>query len=276
MPQASAESIYLVHARNRLRDVLRRVHDRRLCRWLVGAWRLPARRQRSRPGSGRPIVSLRRDRGGCVASYCARDIPRPARLLEFVVYRLDTASSGLAEPDFELNLNTGEGLPLSVQSRGETGDLGSHWYAIDRSVLSQAGIALVGPPAGEVFASIPPRDLIPVLTESLRWHRDHATEPSDAVLNACRALRYAEEAGWSSKPAAGRWAVGLGLAPGELIQARASSSHRGKRARSHAGRELSNFSRGPPPSECASTVAITPGRVHTRCSGPGLGASWEP
>ena len=152
-----------------------------------------------------------------VATLRQEALPCPARLLEFVVYHLDTASSGLAKPDFELNLNTGEGVPLSVQSRGETGDLGSHWFAIDRSVLSQAGVALVGPPAGEVFAAIPPRDLIPVLIESLRWHRDHPTGASDAVLNACRALRYAQEARWSSKPAAGRWAVALGLAPGELI-----------------------------------------------------------
>ena len=152
-----------------------------------------------------------------VATLRHEALPCPARLLEFVVYRLDTASSGLAESDFELNLNTGEGVPLSVQSRRETGDLGSHWYAIDRSVLSQAGIAVVGPPADEVFAPIPPRNLIPIVIESQRWHRERATDASDAVLNACRALRYAEEERWWSKPAAGRWAVARGLAPGKLI-----------------------------------------------------------
>ncbi len=217
MPQASAESIYLVHARNRLRDVL---GECMIGVYAGGSWALgdylPGRSDLDLAAVVRSSLSGEIEEAA-VATLRHEALPCPARLLEFVVYRLDTASSGLAEPDFELNLNTGEGVPLSVQSRGETGDLGSHWYAIDRSVLSQAGIALVGPPAGEVFAPIPPRDLIPVLTESLRWHRDHATEPSDAVLNACRALRYAEEARWSSKPAAGRWAVGLGLAPGELI-----------------------------------------------------------
>lgn len=219
MPQASAESIYLVHARNRLRDVL---GECMIGVYAGGSWALgdylPSRSDLDLAAVVRSPLSGEIEEAA-VATLRHEALPCPARLLEFVVYRLDTASSGLAEPDFELNLNTGEGVPLSVQSRGETGDLGSHWYAIDRSVLSQAGVALVGPPAGEVFAPIPPRDLIPVLAESLRWHRDHdhAAGASDAVLNACRALRYAAEGRWSSKPAAGRWAIGLGLAPAELI-----------------------------------------------------------
>jgi len=151
-----------------------------------------------------------------VAAMRHEALPCPARSLELVVYRVDVPRSGSAASDFELNLNTGTDLPLSVQLRGHPG-VASHWFAIDRSVLSQAGSALVGPPAREVFPPIPPLDLIPVLIDSLRWHRDHATDSSDAVLNACRALCYAEEARWSSKPVAGRWAVDRGLAPADLV-----------------------------------------------------------
>jgi hypothetical protein len=143
-------------------------------------------------------------------------LPCPARLLELVVYRLDTARSGAPSAEFELNLNTGPGLRASARGAGDE-EAGTHWFAIDRSVLSQAGRALWGPAAGEVFAPIPPAALLPVLAESVRWHRDHPAEPSDAVLNACRALRFAEEGRWSSKPAAGRWAVVRGLAPQELV-----------------------------------------------------------
>jgi hypothetical protein len=144
-------------------------------------------------------------------------LPCPARRLELVVYRQETAGSGGAASDFELNLNTGEGMPLSVQSAGAAADIGSHWFAIDRSVLAEAGATLLGPPAGEVFAAIAPNELRPVLAESLRWHRAHAADPSDTVLNACRVLRYSEVGIWSSKSAAGVWAAGRGVAPEDLV-----------------------------------------------------------
>jgi streptomycin 3"-adenylyltransferase len=38
--------------------------------------------------------------------------------------------------------------------------------------------------------------------------RPGAREGDNAVLNACRALRFAREGQWSSKPEAGAWAIG--------------------------------------------------------------------
>ncbi len=175
------------------------------------------------PGLGEAIVER----------LCHAALPCPARKLELVIYRLDTARSGSASPDFDLNLNTGGGVGLSMQSNGDAGEAGSHWFAIDRSVLSQAGVALLGPPAGEVFAPIAPPDLVPTLIESLRWHRDHGCDAGDAVLNACRSLRFAEQGRWSSKPAAGRWAAERRLAPSELV-ARAIAARAGEGARDHA------------------------------------------
>ena len=93
-----------------------------------------------------------------------------------------------------------------------------HWFPIDRSMLAQAGISLLGPPADEVFSPIAPEALTPVLVDSIRWHRAHPGRPSDSVLNACRSLRFATEGRWSSKPAAGRWAVDRGLAPPGLVE----------------------------------------------------------
>jgi aminoglycoside adenylyltransferase-like protein/nucleotidyltransferase-like protein len=139
----------------------------------------------------------------------------PARGLELVIYRRETASSGSITADFELNLNTGSQLPLRIDSRAAPGE--GHWFPIDRSMLSQAGIPLFGPPAGEIFSWISPQALAPILVESLRWHRAHLDRPSDAVLNACRSLRFTIEGRWSSKPTGGRWAVDAGLAPRELV-----------------------------------------------------------
>ncbi|HKH15319.1 MAG TPA: aminoglycoside adenylyltransferase domain-containing protein [Solirubrobacterales bacterium] len=214
---ADAESGYLANACERLRAIL----DPSLIgvyaggSWALGDY-LPGRsdldvavvvRESLSPELGKAAVARLRH----------ESLPCPARCLELVVYRLDTARSGSAGADFELNLNTGGDTPLLVQSNGASRDAGAHWFAIDRSVLAQAGIALLGPPANEVFAPIPLAALAPVVAESVRWHRDHPVEPGDAVLNACRALRFADEGCWSSKPAAGRWAVGRGLAPPNLV-----------------------------------------------------------
>ncbi|MFL5893425.1 MAG: nucleotidyltransferase domain-containing protein [Solirubrobacterales bacterium] len=170
---------------------------------------------------------LSQDRAEAAVSELRHEsLPCPARRLELVVYLAETARSGSAAPDFELNLNSGASSPLSAQRSGDPGDVGGHWFAIDRSILSQAGVALFGPPAGEVFAPIPLEELTPVLIESLRWHREHTAEPSDAVLNACRALRFAEDELWASKPAAGRWAVEKNLAPEDLVaQALTARTH---------------------------------------------------
>jgi Domain of unknown function (DUF4111)/Nucleotidyltransferase domain len=141
----------------------------------------------------------------------------PTRGLELVIYRSATARSGSVEADFELNLNAGPEMPVRVEHGGAAAGQG-HWFPIDRSMLAQAGIPLVGPPVAEVFSPIAPQALAPALVDSIRWHRAHPEHPSDSVLNACRSLRFATEGRWSSKPAAGRWAVDRGLAPPELVQ----------------------------------------------------------
>jgi Domain of unknown function (DUF4111)/Nucleotidyltransferase domain len=163
-----------------------------------------------------------------VANLRHESLPCPACRLELVVYLEETARSGAAVADFELNLNSGAELPVSVQWRGAPGDVGDHWFAIDRSILAPAGVALFGPPAREVFAAIAPAELAPTLVESVRWHEEREADTSDAVLNACRSLRYATEGWWSSKPGAGRWAAETRQAPADLatqaLDARATGS----------------------------------------------------
>jgi hypothetical protein len=104
-------------------------------------------------------------REGIVEGLRHEALPCPARGLELVVYRLRTARSGSTTRDVELNLNSGARMPLRI----ETSPVESHWFPIDRSILAQAGVAITGPPAGEVFAAIDRAALIPVLVESIRW-----------------------------------------------------------------------------------------------------------
>jgi hypothetical protein len=128
----------------------------------------------------------------------------PARGLELVVYLEATARAAAPDAGYELNLNSGRGMPfhLSLAPRG----VDEHWFAIDRAILREHGVALVGPPPGELFAPLPRETVLRLLSDSVRWHEEHEGQADDAVLNACRAWRFATEGSWSSKAAAGEWA----------------------------------------------------------------------
>lgn len=149
--------------------------------------------------------------------------PCPARGLEFVLYRLGVARSGTPEPGFELNLNTGEQMAFRVDFEAEPRD--AHWFGIDRSILADRGVAIAGPPAATVFAPLHREAVLQLLAESLEWHSRGIGRSDDAVLNAARALRFAHEGVWSSKPAASEWALTKVGEPG--IVERALRAHAG-------------------------------------------------
>ncbi len=178
-------------------------------------------------------------RAALVAALRHESLPCPARGLELVVYTLAATRRGGVEPGFELNLNTGAtmGFHADAAPRPEGGD---HWFAIDRSLLRSHGLALVGPPVADVFAPIPHAAMLPVVAASLAWHGlQGAGEADNTVLNACRALRFAREGVWSSKPAAGAWA--LGQVPPDAPVAAALEARDG----------------GPPPDAAAVTAFLT-------------------
>jgi hypothetical protein len=169
----------------------------------------------------RPLTD--EDKRALVAALRQEALPCPARGLELVVYPIRTALTPTIEPGFELNLNTGADLTFRADFDPEIQD--SHWFAIDRSILARHGVALAGPPAGEVFAPIPRSMLLPVVAESVRWHATSGERVStQAILNACRAFRFTEEDVWSSKPEAGRWALGRLARPDAVATALAHLS----------------------------------------------------
>jgi hypothetical protein len=143
-------------------------------------------------------------------------LPCPARKLELVVYSAPAAQSGSIEPAFELNLNTGATEPLRVDVGPRPGE--GHWFAIDRSILAAHGRALDGPPARDVFASPPRRELLPLLAEGLRWYLRHEPDGEDGVLNAGRSLRFAREGVWMPKPALRNWSRGQAGTRREVLE----------------------------------------------------------
>lgn len=146
-------------------------------------------------------------------------LPCPARGLEFVLYAEPVLRTGTTDPGFELNLNSG--ARMSFRADYEPG-AERHWFAIDRSVLATHGLPLFGPPADRLFAPIPRGSLLDVVAEAVQWHRETHVVGSDAVLNACRALRFAAEGVWTSKLDAGGWALERHESPRLVAQALAA------------------------------------------------------
>lgn len=177
----------------------------------------------ARPTKEAIVESLRHDSLAC-----------PARGLELVVYTAETAGAATGGAGYELNLNTGRAMPFHVSYAPGDGEA-EHWYALDRAVIRDRGRALLGPRPDRLFAAAPRPVLLALLAESARWHeQEGVARADDAILNACRALRYADDGRWSSKQEAGEWA--RERLPDGALAADALAVRRGSRERLPAER----------------------------------------
>jgi hypothetical protein len=139
----------------------------------------------------------------------------PGRGLEFVVYPERTVGVPSAQPGYVLELQTGPGVPLRIGLDPADAD-GCCRHVVNRAVLARHGMTLIGPAAATLIADVPRELVLPALVDSVRRNTSDPSGAADAVLDACRALRYATEGRWSSKPDAGRWALDR-LPDAELI-----------------------------------------------------------
>ena len=134
-----------------------------------------------------------------------------------------------ASPGFELNLNTGADMTFRVDE--EPGEIEGFWFAIDRAILREHGVALAGPPPAELFAPIPRAALLPLLRESIDWHRDsdgparHRRRPQHLPRRCATPPR---ERG-RHKREAGAWAAG-GARRGRGARGRGAGPRRRGRA----------------------------------------------
>ena len=146
----------------------------------------------------------------------------PSRGLEFTLYRAGVASSAPKGADFELNVNGGPDMAREV--RLSSHDEPRFWYVLDRAIAHRSGIAISGPPSAEVFSDASRRQLLKVLGESMRWHREHERATLYSVLNASRAWRFAAEDVLGSKLEGARWARERWPAP-SLVDAAVDLRH---------------------------------------------------
>lgn len=129
----------------------------------------------------------------------------PARKLELVVYSFDQVHSLTRFPRFELNYNGGAGTEehLSFDPASEA----SHWFLLDLAIGRELGFSLAGPPPKQVIAEAKKEWVLDALAEGTSWWGGNEAGSPDAVLNACRAWRWAETGVWGSKGQGAHWVV---------------------------------------------------------------------
>jgi hypothetical protein len=145
----------------------------------------------------------------------------PAPKLELVCYALPNVNPARRHPRFELNFNTGPGLPdhLTLDPSEES----SHWFLLDIAMGRELGHPLFGPDPAKLFGPVPRRWCLEAIGDSLQWHIEHELSSANSVLNTCRSWRYIMTNRFGSKLAGAEWAIrqpGCPAVVGEAIQAR--------------------------------------------------------
>ena len=121
-------------------------------------------------------------------------LPCPAVGLEMSAVLTSVAAAPTARPAFELHVTTAPGDRKVVDGHGHPGDPD---LVLHFAVCHALGYA--------PFAEVPPSLVLARVADELTWAAEH--NPSEyAVLNACRAWRYAVDGTLVSKVDGGRWA----------------------------------------------------------------------
>ncbi|HKD96752.1 MAG TPA: aminoglycoside adenylyltransferase domain-containing protein [Micromonosporaceae bacterium] len=177
-----------------------------------------------------------RDTGAALAAtgpFC------PGTGLEASVITAATAAD-VGDCPFEVHVGTADGTLVTGAGHHGDPDLVLHV-----AVCRQHALAVTGRPPREVFGPVPPGRIRAALGDELRWGRDHGSG-AYAVLNACRALRYAAEGVLCSKLDGAAWY--LAAHPGDAAATAAVAAQRGSGA-------------GPEPREVAGFVAAALDRI---------------
>jgi Domain of unknown function (DUF4111)/Nucleotidyltransferase domain len=143
-------------------------------------------------------------------------LPCPGVGLELeIVQRAEMAHLSARMP-FELILDSHEGHEPTVvhgEEREGDPDLIAHL-----AMARQSGVALVGPFPEQVFPEPDRELLLKHFAEDLAWAVEHG-HTAYAVLNACRALRFARHGVLCSKLDGGTWALDNGVGNRATVEA---------------------------------------------------------
>lgn len=128
----------------------------------------------------------------------------PTPVVELSVVTVEAAAQPEPPWPFLLHVNQQTSMVGSDGGQGDP-DLLMHYV-----VASCAGVTISGFPASRVFGPVPRTMVLGYLHAELGWALAEADQRY-AVLNACRALAYAEDGLVLSKMGGGAWALAHGL-----------------------------------------------------------------
>jgi hypothetical protein len=134
------------------------------------------------------------EKSALVSAWSQDALPCPGVGLELSVVLASVAAAPTARPAFELHVTTAPRDAKVVDGLGHPGELDA--------VLHFAICHSLGYPG---FAEVPRELVLAQLVDELSWALEHAHAPY-AVLNACRAWRYAVDGSLVSKIDGGQWA----------------------------------------------------------------------
>jgi hypothetical protein len=245
MPLAAATDVYIRVAAERLRDL---IGDDLIGVYLLGSGSLGGFDPRTSDIDiaavvRRPLTQDQKQR--IVRDLAHPTLPCPARKLELVVYGADAVTGPSPTLLWEVNLNTGP--EVGVESSFDPSSEPEHWFVLDVAMARRHARPLLGAPPETVFGEIPQERVLRALLGSIAWHLRNDPRGVQGVLNACRAWRWAEEATWSPKPEAARWArartedpevIDAALAARETEEAPAPDPHAVERFVSQVARRI--------------------------------------
>ncbi|MFF8912684.1 aminoglycoside adenylyltransferase domain-containing protein [Streptomyces sp. NPDC015032] len=124
----------------------------------------------------------------------------PGTGLEMSIITAATAA-GLDSCPFEVHIRTSATESTIIPGINHAGDTD---LILHCAVCRAHALAVHGPPAAEVLGPVPADRVGAAMVSELQWALDHANA-TYAVLNACRALRFAEDGQLCSKLDGGHW-----------------------------------------------------------------------
>lgn len=150
------------------------------------------------------------------------EMPCPGSGLEFSLVTDESLNVPSKSPAFEVHVCTVPERRKFVDGRGHPGDpdLVLH-YAMCR----EHGYATFGPAPKEVFPLVPRAWILEALLDELQWAIDNQS-PTYTILNACRAVLYADAGELASKSDGAHWMIEKRRRP--MVVQFALRDHRGR------------------------------------------------